>query len=144
MHPPGTDRDEAHRGACEEPLRGSGGALDPAARKEQQLVFLLTRQLVDAQFVRADRERSQRLWQEVADLELDPDRITALLYGVSDHDDRQEMEALDRRHLSPQTSGHAPFRFRWGRRGSAPAEQRRGAGRRNAPPAAPRAHRQAR
>ena len=144
MRPQGTDRDRAHRDACQAPSRQGWRELDAAARKEQQLVFLLTRQLVDAQFVRADRERSQRLWQEAADLELDPERITALLYGVSDHDDRLEMEALDRRQLSPLTSGHPRLRFRWGRRGPAPAEQRRGAAPRNAPPAAPRAHRQAR
>lgn len=117
-------------------------ALDAVARKEQQLVFLLTRQLVDAQIVRADRERSQRLWQEVAALDLDPDRITALMYGVSNHDDHLEMERVDRaqRDLSPS---HPPFWISWGRR-ALPTRQRRGGGLRNAPPAALRAHRQAR
>lgn len=127
MHTPGPERE-----------RG----LDAAGRKEQQLVFLLTRQLVDAQIARADRERTQRLWQEVAALELDPERITALMYGVSDHDDRLEMEAVDRKHHDLE-GGHQPFWISWGRR-TLPTTRRRGAGLRNAPPAALRAHRQAR
>ncbi|MEB3318435.1 MAG: hypothetical protein VKO39_09905 [Cyanobacteriota bacterium] len=72
-------------------------ALSFAARKQRQLLFLLTRQLAEAQFVRADRERTQRLWQEAAALDLDPDRIIHLLYGVADHADRAEMDAVDGR-----------------------------------------------
>lgn len=64
--------------------------------KERQLVFALTRQLAEAQFVRGDRQRSERLWQEAAAEEMDPDRITALLYGVDDHADTTAMEATDR------------------------------------------------
>jgi hypothetical protein len=120
---------------------GSSQAMTSAARKEQQLVFLLTRQLVEAQFVRADRERCQRLWQEVAALELDPERITALMYGVSDHDDPVELAAVDRSQASTSES-HRPAWLRWSRRDL--PRQWRGAGRRGAPPAAPRAHRQAR
>lgn len=134
------DRDQG--GRC-----GAGGPdteLDPLARKEQQLVFLLTRQLVEAQIRRGDRERSQRLWQEVAALELDPERITALIYEVGDHDDCQEMEAVDRRHRRLTPPGHPPLWISWGRRGSGQAARWRGAGRRGAPPAAPRAHRPAR
>ncbi len=114
-----------------------------AARKEQQLVFLLTRQLVDAQFVCADRERCRRLWQEVAALELDPERITALMYGVGDHDDSAELEAVDCRHCAGgSTQHHGPAWLSWGRR--ALPTRWRGAGRRGARPAAPRAHQQAR
>lgn len=121
----------------------AAGGLDALARKEQQLVFLLTRQLVEAQFVQADRRRSQRLWQEVAALELDPERITALMYGVSDHDDTAEMEAVDQRHSSErQQPSHGSTWLSWGRR-ALPVGWR-GAGRRSAPPAAPRAHRQVR
>ena len=72
-------------------------ALSFAALKQRQLVFRLTRQLVEAQFLRADQNRTQRLWQEVAALDLDPDRIIHLLYGVADHADSAEMEAVDRR-----------------------------------------------
>jgi hypothetical protein len=67
-----------------------------AAFKERQLVFELTRQLAQAQFAHADRSRSERLWQEAAAEGMDPERITGLLYGVADHCDDEEMEAVDR------------------------------------------------
>lgn len=145
MHTPGRDREGRRIDAKQTPARAPAAALDPVARKEQQLVFLLTRQLVDAQIVSADRERSERLWQEVAALELDPERITALIYGVGDHTDRHEMEAVDRLQLNPTLTGHAhSWFFNWGRPGSRAAARRRGAGRRSAPPAGPRAHQQVR
>lgn len=68
---------------------------DFAALKERQLVFLLARQLAEAQFVRADRRASDRLWQEVAALDIDPERITALLYGADDLEDTVCMERID-------------------------------------------------
>lgn len=63
--------------------------------KEQQLVFLLVRQLAAAQFELASASMSQRLWDEVAALEIDPDRITALLYGGQDVNDREALRPLD-------------------------------------------------
>ena len=77
------------------PPKRRGDGLSFSARKQRQLLFLLTRQLAEAQFVQADLSRTHRLWQEAAALELDPDRIIALLYGVADHADIQEMEAAD-------------------------------------------------
>ena len=65
------------------------------ARKQQALTLLLTRQLMDAQFVRADAAGSDRLWQEVADLEIDADRILHLLYCGLDGSDRQAMADAD-------------------------------------------------
>ena len=143
MRTPGPDNDGC-RDASPGQTTESAAGLSPVARKEQQLVFLLARQLVEAQIVRGDRARSERLWQEAAALELDPERITALLYGVGDHDDPREMEAVDRQQLSETTSGHPPVLFRWRRWSLAPTAMRRGGGHRGAPPAAPRAHRQAR
>lgn len=87
--------------ACAQPpgrrraLEGEAVGLNFGALKQRQLVFQLTRKLVEAQFVRADSTRTHRLWQEVAALDLDPDRITYLLYGVADHADPREMEAAD-------------------------------------------------
>ncbi|MEB3334236.1 MAG: hypothetical protein VKP70_04555 [Cyanobacteriota bacterium] len=75
-----------------------------SALKQRQLAFRLTRQLVEAQFVRADATRTQRLWQEVAALDLDPDRITHLLYAVADHGDTREMEEADGRWRQSQRS----------------------------------------
>lgn len=143
-HPPGLRplKDSAPQAVGAAGPGPSAGGLDALARKEQQLVFLLARQLVEAQIVQGDRARSQRLWQEVAALELDPERITALMYGVSDHEDASEMEAVDQRHSAALQQQHASAWFSWGRR-TLPMGWR-GAGRRSAPPAAPRAHRQAR
>lgn len=64
--------------------------------KERQLVFALTRQLAEAQFVRSDCLGSDRLWQEAAAEDMDPDRIINLLYGVNDHGDTTAMEEADR------------------------------------------------
>ncbi|MFN9621802.1 MAG: hypothetical protein ACK587_03040 [Cyanobacteriota bacterium] len=119
------------------PRTGARGAGRPAfgfaERKERQLVFLLTRQLAEAQFVRADQERTRRLWREVAALDLDPDRIIHLLYGVTDHADSAEMAAADGRwrsaQIPPRRSWWAPGRGRLTGTG-------RGVWPRSAPPAA--------
>jgi hypothetical protein len=100
--------------------------------KEQQLVFLLVRQLAAAQFELANQPMTDRLWQEVAALEIDPERITALLYGGQDVSDRASLRVLDEQ----WRAGHRPQRFGWFRR---PAPTAVGV-RRGAPPAAPRAH----
>ncbi len=70
------------------------GSLDEF--KERQLLFALTRQLAEAQFVRGDRQRSERLWQEAAAVDMDPERIIALLYRVDDHADTAAMDQVDR------------------------------------------------
>lgn len=105
--------------------KSSGFRGGPDAFKNRQLVFILARQLAQAQFVQADRSRTERLWQEVAALEIDPDRMTALLYGGVDLDDTEAMEEIDR----PFRQG--PPRRRWGWLGggqsSAPRPRRRGA-----------------
>ncbi|MCP9839232.1 hypothetical protein KBY93_01110 [Synechococcus sp. J7-Johnson] len=116
--------------------------------KQQQLVFTLVRQLAEAQFVRADRELTRRLWQEVAALEIDPDRITTLLYGGQPCDDRQGLMALDSS-WSQQAAVEPRLGFRWGWGGGAPrrgvlSSQPRAGGRRSAPPATPPARQGAR
>jgi hypothetical protein len=118
--------------------RASEGAKasDPIEGKERQLVLTLVAQLGDAQFARADQARVARLWQEVAALEIDPERVIRLLYGGQDLGDRAVLAEMDRRWPpeAPRASG-----FAWGRprfRRWAP-----GAGRRSVPPAALPAHR---
>ena len=66
-----------------------------AARKQQALVVLLVQQLIEAQFVRADRAASDRLWQEVAALEIDPERMVHLLYSGLESSDRPALLATD-------------------------------------------------
>lgn len=108
-------------------------------RKQQALALLLVRQLADAQFARADARGSERLWQEVAALEIDPERITALLYGADDHNDSVAMERID------SLSRRAPVQAAqgWlGRFGMGRLSWSRGGGaHRSAPPADPRARR---
>ena len=107
--------------------------------KERQLVFLLARQLAEAQFVRGDRAASERLWQEVAALEIDPERIIALLYEAPDLQDGEAMERIDRNHRCA-----APPRSQGGLGSVAGAEVRtrsRGAWHRTSPRATPPARR---
>lgn len=66
-----------------------------SASKEQALVVLLVQQLAEAQFVRADRAAAERLWQEVAVLQLDVDRVIHLLYCGVDSRDRDALVAED-------------------------------------------------
>jgi len=123
---------QALAGTCQ----ATGTPADFAALKERQLVFLLVRQLAEAQFRRADRQRSQQLWQEVAALELDPERITALLYSGVDLEDRQALEELE-------AAWSQPLRPQGWLRGLGRRFSRQGNGAwpRNAPPAAAPAHR---
>jgi hypothetical protein len=112
--------------------------LSPLAEKERQLVWLLTRQLAEAQAMPGGRERVERLWQEAAALEIDPDRLIGLLYGGHDLSDRAVLAELDPgvapttvRRSSRWIPQAAPGLMRWLNHGGGP---------RNAPPAAPRAH----
>ncbi|SBO44172.1 hypothetical protein [Cyanobium sp. NIES-981] len=68
-----------------------------ATVKEQQILVNLVQQLADSQFRRADQPRSERLWQELAQLQLDPERATHLLYAGVDMEDRQALVDLDGR-----------------------------------------------
>lgn len=58
-------------------------------------MVLLVQQLTEAQFVRADRAAAERLWQEVAVLQLDVDRVIHLLYCGVDGRDRDALVAED-------------------------------------------------
>jgi hypothetical protein len=71
-------------------------AASPNERKLRQLVLTLVAQLAEAQFSRADQPKVERLWQEVAALEIDPERIIRLLYGGHDVTDREALAAMDR------------------------------------------------
>ena len=66
-----------------------------SARKQQALVLLLAQQLIEAQFQRADRPGSERLWQEAAALEIDPERIVHLMYSGIEGCDRPALIAED-------------------------------------------------
>ena len=69
-------------------------------RNDRQSYFHITRQLVSAQFVLADGQLSARLWQEVADRDMDLGRVINLLYCCSSPEDDQAMQDADEGYLS--------------------------------------------
>ena len=68
-------------------------------RNDRQSYFTMTRALVDAQLNWRDAELSSRLWQEVADRDMDRGRILHLLYGVEAHHDEAALQRADMAYL---------------------------------------------
>ena len=70
-------------------------------RNDRQSYFKLVRALVHAQCNLADQELSSRLWQDVADRDLDRGRILHLLYSCHDlHDDDEMMRCSDEAYVA--------------------------------------------
>jgi hypothetical protein len=97
------------------PTQGCSSCDRFTASTQQALVLLLTQQLADAQIRRADTRGSERLWQEVAALDIDPERITALLYSGQDIDDREALRHEDDAWLNHQQQRQR-FHRGWGLR----------------------------
>lgn len=81
-------------------LMSVSAAEECRARNDRQSYFAITRELVRAQFELADMELSRRLWQDVADRDLEVGRILHLLYGCGCHQDEAEMVDVDETYLS--------------------------------------------
>lgn len=60
-------------------------------RNDRQTYFKVVRDLMHAQFDLADQELSSRLWQDVADRNLDRGRILHLLYSCYDLDHNDDL-----------------------------------------------------
>ncbi len=71
------------------------GTQESRLRNDRQVVFQLVRDLVQAQFDRGDEELTKRLWQDVADRDIDLDRVINLMYTCSFHEDDYEMTKVD-------------------------------------------------
>ena len=71
------------------------GTKEARIRNDRQAVFQIVRELVHAQFERGDKELTKRLWQDVADREIDLDRVINLMYTCSFHEDDNEMTTVD-------------------------------------------------
>ncbi len=71
------------------------GTQEARIRNDRQAVFQLVRDLVQAQFDRGDEELTKRLWQDVADRDIDLDRVINLMYTCSFHEDDYEMTKVD-------------------------------------------------
>ena len=81
-------------------LMSVGAAMECRIRNDRQSCFALARELAHAQFILADSVLSCRLWQDVADRELDVARLLHLLYGGWDVEDDAEMLEADQHFLS--------------------------------------------
>lgn len=68
-------------------------------KKDQEKVCSLTRELVNAQFQLCDDELTNRLWEEVANLNIEPQRIINLMYAYDSHDDFTAMIDQDSKYL---------------------------------------------
>ena len=76
-------------------LQGRLLQYDSPSRQVQEAHFDSARRLAQAQFQLADAELSQRLWQDVADRDLDVDRVINLLYGCWFQEDSGALRAAD-------------------------------------------------
>ena len=74
------------------------GIKESRLRNDRQAVFELTRNLVQAQFHHGDEELTKRLWQDLADREIDIDRVINLMYRCASHDDDIEMTKVDEKY----------------------------------------------
>ena len=66
--------------------------------KNQEKVFSLTRELINAQFQLCDDELTNRIWEEVANLNIDPERIINLMYKCNSDDDFMSMVDKNSKH----------------------------------------------
>ncbi len=73
----------------------NAGTDESRLRNDRQAVFQLVRDLVQAQFDRGDEELTKRRWEDVADREIDLDRVINLMYTCSFHEDDYEMTKVD-------------------------------------------------
>ena len=73
---------------------------EAAMRNDRQAVFQLTREIVDAQFIKGDEELSRRLWDDVAARGIDPGRVINLMYRCWFHGDDGAMLEADHAYQS--------------------------------------------
>ena len=78
-------------------------AAECRTRNDRQSYFAITRELAKALFVLADSELSRRLWQDVADRDLELGRILHLLYGGWNLENDEEMLEADKQFLALDT-----------------------------------------
>ncbi|WP_392351048.1 hypothetical protein [Parasynechococcus sp.] len=90
--------------ATEPLLNTVSASMECQARNDRQTYFSITRELVRAQFQLADHELSQRLWQDVADRDLDVGRIIHLMYECWFHSDTEAMTEADEGFLALSVS----------------------------------------
>ena len=73
----------------------NSGIQESRRRNDPQTVFQLVRELVQAQFNRGDEELTKMIWQDVADRDIDLDRLINHMYTYTFHEDDYEMTKVD-------------------------------------------------
>ena len=72
--------------------------------KEQSAYFEITRDISEAQFHLGNRFQEIYLWQEVADRNMNVERIENLVYGCFFHGDEDAMIETDRKFMANKQS----------------------------------------
>ena len=90
------------------PFRPSSCATRAQGITSRDLYFSCARNLARAQFQLADEELSRRLWEDVAERELDVDRILNLMYGCWFQADREAMQEADAAYSTERAGGMQP------------------------------------
>ena len=84
-------------------LMSVSDAAECRTRNDRQSYFAITSELAKALFLLADSELSRRLWQDVADRDLELGRILHLLYGGWNLENNEEMFEADKQFTALDT-----------------------------------------
>ncbi len=79
-----------------------GSTNKPYNSEENEKVFSLARDIINAQFNLANDELSLKLWDEVAALKIDPQRIINIMYTCCSNEDNQSMLEADLDYFSEE------------------------------------------
>ncbi len=79
-----------------------GSTNRPYRSEANKKIFSLARDLINAQFNLANDELSRKLWNEVATLKIDPQRIINLMYRCCSNEDSQSMLEADLDYFSKE------------------------------------------
>ncbi|WP_320674023.1 DUF4278 domain-containing protein [Prochlorococcus sp. MIT 1341] len=79
-----------------------GSTNKPYSSEANKKVFSLARDIINAQFNLANDELSRKLWNEVAALKIDPQRIINLMYRCCSNEDNQSMLEADLDYFSKE------------------------------------------
>ncbi len=74
----------------------------PYSSEANKKVFSLARDIINAQFNLANDELTRKLWNEVAALKIDPQRIINLMYRCCSNEDNQSMLEADLDYFSKE------------------------------------------
>ncbi len=88
-----------YRGSKYLPKKSTNKSYRSEANKK---VFALARDLINAQFNHANDELSRKLWDDVATLKIDPQRIINLMYRCCANADNQSMFEADLDYFSKE------------------------------------------